>query len=67
MPSSSAVRLETAPPLSFPCAVCGKIMKVVTVEPTTIDVLYVYECRNGHQFELVMAAPLQRGGAANTR
>ena len=66
MPSSSAVRLETAPPLSFPCAVCGKIMKVVTVEPTTIDVLYVYECPNGHQFELVTVAPLQRGGAAST-
>jgi hypothetical protein len=42
-------------------------MKVVAVEPTVIDVLYVYECPNGHQYELVTVAPLQLDDAANTR
>jgi hypothetical protein len=38
-------------------------MKVVAAEPTTIDILYVYECPNGHQFELVTVAAQQHGGA----
>ena len=66
MPASS-LRFETAPPLSFACAMCGKIMKVIVVEPTVIDVLYVYECPNGHQYELVTDAPTQLDDAANSR
>jgi hypothetical protein len=46
---------------------CGKIMKAIVVEPTVIDVLYVYECPNGHQYELVTDAPPQLGDAANAR
>ena len=64
---ASPLSFATSPPVSFACSVCGKIMKVVAVEPTVIDVLYVYECPNGHQYELVTVAPLQPGDAANTR
>jgi len=42
---------------------CGKVMKVVAVDPTVKDVLYVYECANGHQHEVVTAAGLKRDDA----
>jgi hypothetical protein len=42
-------------------------MKVVSVEPTAIDVAYVYQCSNGHQHEVVTIEPRSVGGAANTR
>jgi hypothetical protein len=48
----------TSPPLSFACTICDKTMKVVLIEPAgAINVAYVYRCSNGHQRELIWAAP----------
>lgn len=52
MPAST-LSFSTAPPLSFACAICGNMMKVVSVEPGGRDVAYVYQCPNGHQHEIV--------------
>ena len=59
----SELPFTAAPPLSLACAMCGKVMKVVAVDPTVKDVLYVYECANGHQHEVVTAAGLKRDDA----
>jgi hypothetical protein len=50
---TSTLPLLTAPPLSFACAICGKKMKVISVELAVIDVAYVYQCPNGHQYEVI--------------
>jgi hypothetical protein len=46
--------LPETPPFSIACKICGKEMKLVSVEPTE-NTIYAFQCVKGHRRELVTA------------
>jgi hypothetical protein len=47
--------LPETPPFSIACGICGKEMKLVSVECSTENTVYAYQCVKGHRRKLVAA------------
>jgi hypothetical protein len=50
MPASEPPRSEV-PPLSVSCVICGKTMRLISIDPATESTAYTYRCANGHRSE----------------
>jgi hypothetical protein len=47
--------LPEALPISIACRICGKEMKLISVECSTENTVYGYQCVKGHRRKLVTA------------